>query len=154
MFSTNSNLSKTLRRFGGFATQRDRFGRASRKARSSSSRARKFSFLKIQKNKIIFHFSIDKTKKRDIILSVLNIGASPSGKATDSDSVITGVRIPVPQPKNSTSFDLSNFFIQAAGLVYHHRAKRGAYHQPQRGCISSRFSVYLACGLMICNASH
>ena len=31
---------------------------------------------------------------------VANIGASPSGKATDSDSVITGVRIPVPQPKN------------------------------------------------------
>ena len=34
-----------------------------------------------------------------IIQSVENIGASPSGKATDSDSVITGVRIPVPQPK-------------------------------------------------------
>ena len=29
----------------------------------------------------------------------INIGASPSGKATDSDSVITGVRIPVPQPE-------------------------------------------------------
>ena len=25
---------------------------------------------------------------------------------------------------------VSSFFIQAAGLVYHHRAKRGAYHQP------------------------
>ena len=37
-----------------------------------------------------------------IIQSVENIGASPSGKATDSDSVITGVRIPVPQPKNPT----------------------------------------------------
>ena len=23
-----------------------------------------------------------------------------------------------------------SFFIQAAGLAYHHRAKRGAYHQP------------------------
>ena len=57
-----------------------------------------------------------------IIWSVENLGASPSGKATDSDSVITGVRIPVPQPKNSTSFDLSNFFIQAAGLAYHHDA--------------------------------
>ena len=36
-----------------------------------------------------------------IIQSVENIGASPSGKATDSDSVITGVRIPVPQPKKN-----------------------------------------------------
>ena len=27
-------------------------------------------------------------------------GASPSGKASDSDSDISGVRIPVPQPKN------------------------------------------------------
>ena len=25
---------------------------------------------------------------------------------------------------------VTSFFIQAAGLVYHHRAKRGAYHQP------------------------
>ena len=33
-----------------------------------------------------------------IIIGVEDIGASPSGKATDSDSVITGVRIPVPQP--------------------------------------------------------
>ncbi|MBR5120398.1 MAG: hypothetical protein IKV02_05310 [Clostridia bacterium] len=35
------------------------------------------------------------------------------------------------------------FFIQAAGLAYHRRAKCGAYHQPLRGCISSRVSVYL-----------
>ena len=34
----------------------------------------------------------------DIISFVRNIGASPSGKASDSDSDITGVRIPVPQP--------------------------------------------------------
>ena len=34
-------------------------------------------------------------------------------------------------------------FIQAAGLVYHHRAKRGAYHQPLWGCISSRAGVYI-----------
>ena len=27
-----------------------------------------------------------------------------------------------PYTKNSTSFDLSNFFIQAAGLAYHHDA--------------------------------
>ena len=32
------------------------------------------------------------------------------------------VRALDPQPKNSTSFDLSNFFIQAAGLAYHRDA--------------------------------
>ena len=32
------------------------------------------------------------------------------------------VRIHPLPPKNSTSFDLSNFFIQAAGLAYHHDA--------------------------------
>ncbi len=36
------------------------------------------------------------------------------------------------------------FFIQAAGLAYHHRAKRGVYHQPLWGCISSRFNVHLS----------
>ena len=37
------------------------------------------------------------------------------------------------------------FFIQAAGLVYHHRAKCGVYHQgpASRPCISSRASVHL-----------
>ena len=42
-------------------------------------------------------------------------------------------------------------FIQAAGLAYHRRTKCGAYHQPLWGCISSRASVHLACGLMIYN---
>ena len=37
----------------------------------------------------------------DIISFVRNIGASPSGKASDSDSDITGVRIPVPQPNKN-----------------------------------------------------
>ena len=37
---------------------------------------------------------------------------------------------------------VTSFFIQAAGLAYHHRAKRGAYHQPLWGCISSRVSVH------------
>ena len=44
-----------------------------------------------------------------IIWSVENIGASPSGKATDSDSVITGVRIPVPQPKKQKRSNSSSF---------------------------------------------
>ena len=34
-----------------------------------------------------------------------NIGVSPSGKASDSDSDITGVRIPAPQPKNTAEND-------------------------------------------------
>ena len=37
--------------------------------------------------------------RSDIILSVRNIGVSPSGKASDSDSDISGVRIPAPQPE-------------------------------------------------------
>ena len=45
-----------------------------------------------------------------------------------------------------------NFFIQAAGLAYHRRAKCGVYHQPLWGCISSRVSVYLTCDLMRCKA--
>ena len=40
-------------------------------------------------------------------------------------------------------------FIQAAGLAYHRRTKCGVYHQLLWGCISSRASVYLTCGLMI-----
>ena len=44
-------------------------------------------------------------------------------------------------------------FIQATGLAYHHRAKCGVYHQPLRGCISSRAGVYFPCGLMIYNTS-
>ena len=47
----------------------------------------------------------------------------------------------------------SFFFIQAVGLVYHWRTKCGVYHQPLRGCISSRASVHLTCGLMIYNTS-
>ena len=33
--------------------------------------------------------ALDKREKNDIIYDVTNIGVSPSGKATDSDSVIT-----------------------------------------------------------------
>ena len=41
-------------------------------------------------------------------------------------TLFVGVRIPIPQPKNPTSFDLSDFFIQADRLG-----------------ISSRVSVYI-----------
>ena len=46
--------------------------------------------------------SIDKTKKVCYNVKVENIGVSPSGKASDSDSDITGVRIPAPQPYEYT----------------------------------------------------
>ena len=45
------------------------------------------------------------------------------------------VQILHPQPKNSTSFDLSNFFIQAVCLAYHHDAV--VYIICPLGCISS-----------------
>ena len=39
-----------------------------------------------------------------------NIGVSPSGKASDSDSDISGVRIPAPQPKKKARL-LASFFL-------------------------------------------
>ena len=63
------------------------------------------------------------------------------------------VRIRVAPPKNSESISFRNFFIQAAGLVYHRRTKCGVYHRPLWGCISSRVSVHLACSLMIYKTS-
>ena len=58
----------------------------------------------------------------------------------------------VPLPKNSTSFILSNFFIQAAGLAYHHDAVVDIIKGALRPCISSApLGLYLSCGLMIYN---
>ena len=54
-----------------------------------------------------------------------------------------------------------NFFIQAAGLAYHHRAKRGVYHQGRQSalvshhalaCISLRLDDIQHFVLMICNS--
>ena len=58
-----------------------RFVRTSRKAHP-------FSFLFSFFGKI-FASPLDKMKKHGIIMYVPNIAASPSGKATDSDSVIS-----------------------------------------------------------------
>ena len=55
--------------------------------------------------------SIDKTKKVCYNVKVENIGVSPSGKASDSDSDITGVRIPAPQPKNKGYQSVSFVFL-------------------------------------------
>ena len=56
--------------------------------------------------------------------------------------------------KNSTSFDLSNFFIQAAGLVYHRRTTCGVYHQGRQAALVSHqpLGAGSSCGLMICNS--
>ena len=54
--------------------------------------------------------SIDKTKKVCYNVKVENIGVSPSGKASDSDSDITGVRIPAPQPKTKDTNRYPLFF--------------------------------------------
>ncbi len=62
------------------------------------------------------------------------VGSSPSAPAKKPDK-----------------FRLVEFFIQAAGLVYHHDAVVDIISP--LGCISSRASVYLACGLMIYNTS-
>ena len=37
----------------------------------------------------------------------------------------------------SSCFDLSNFFIQVAGLAYHHRTTCGAYHQERQTALVS-----------------
>jgi len=72
----------------------------------------------------------------------------------------------VPLPKNSTSFDLSDFFIQAAGLAYHHDAvvdiisPLGAVSHHALACILLRLDDIqglclddIQCSaLMICNS--
>ena len=73
--------------------------------------------------------------------SIKKISFCDNNAVLNKDSSVQSQLLPC--QKNSTSFDLSNFFIQAAGLAYHRRTKRGVYHQPLRGCISSRASVYL-----------
>ena len=56
---------------------------------------------------------------------------------------------------------VTSFFIQATGLAYHHRAKRGAYHQGRQAdlashhalaCITLRLDDIQHFVLMICNS--
>jgi len=60
--------------------------------------------------------------------------------------------------KNSTSFDLSNFFIQAAGLAYHHDAvvdiisPFGAVSHHALACIYLRLDDIQHFVLVICNS--
>ena len=69
------------------------------------------NFRKIFKN---INKSLDKGKKVCYNVKVENIGVSPSGKASDSDSDITGVRIPAPQPRKKTkSLATWSFFNEA-----------------------------------------
>ena len=69
---------------------------------------------------------LTKGKRCDIIPRVENIGVSPSGKASDSDSDITGVRIPAPQPKNTENFVLG-IFLSKPQAWYIIDARSAAY---------------------------
>ena len=114
----------------------------------------KFILKKCYKN---IHKSIDKQKNLCYNIKVENIGVSPSGKASDSDSDITGVRIPAPQPKNPTSFDLSDFFIHCESNGISSRFSvylitEGAYHQPQ-AVFAFAMMIYNGKPLVIYNAS-
>ena len=82
----------------------------------------------------------------DILTCVSSIlGYSQAVKARDFDSRIRWFKSNYPSQKRSNFClpKVTSFFIQAAGLAYHHRAKCGVYHQPLWGCISSRVSVHL-----------
>ena len=84
-----------------------------------------------------------------IIQSVENIGASPSGKATDSDSVITGVRIPVPQPNKSHPIGWLFCLAGAQGAIETRlqplavgiRFESDSLSSPTRSAHSKRFST-------------
>ncbi len=56
-------------------------------------------------------------KQKLICYNTICCGASPSGKASDSDSDISGVRIPVPQPKNPKNFVLRIFSFVPTGTT-------------------------------------
>ena len=55
-------------------------------------------------------------------------------------------------PKKSYHFD-TTFFIQTAGLAYHHRTKCGGYHQPF-WAVYHHAPACIPRGLMIYNAKH
>ena len=69
----------------------------------------------------------------------LVVGSNPSGRAKN---------------KYRMGYILHLFFIQVAGLVYHHRAKRGAYHRRRRissaaGCITFAIMIYKTYALIL-----
>ena len=85
-----------------------------------------------------------------IRLAEQNIGASPSGKASDSDSDITGVRIPVPQPtKNALlSTDKGAFFELSVPLA---RNVKYASQVKRTSCVKCAFGTI--CGTLNFTAS-
>ena len=108
-----------------------------------------------------FQKGVDKGKSLWYNNRVENIGASPSGKATDSDSVITGVRIPVPQPKNTENFVLGIFLskpqawhIITARSAVHIISPFGAVSHHALACILLRLDDIQHFVLVIYNASH
>ena len=78
-----------------------------------------------------------------IISSVENIGASPSGKASDSDSDISGVRIPVPQPTQRTPSGVLFALAGAQNILNHAplRLRSGmgfGFAARRSGCLHTR----------------
>ena len=91
-------------------------------------------------------------------LNSFQMGEFPSGQRGQTVNLLSltslvRIQLPPPTKKELLSTKSSFFVIQAAGLAYHRRTTCGAYYQPLWGCISSRASVHLACGLMIYNTS-
>ena len=111
---------------------------------------------------IIFSKRLDKTGTLGYNI-ISQYGEVPKGSRGQFAKLLgraTGARVRSSSspPKNSTSRNLSNFFIQAAGLAYHRRTTCGAYHQGRRAalvshhasaCISLRLDDIQCFALMI-----
>ena len=97
--------------------------------------------------------------RRRIIPNSISYGSVPEWpKGTDCKSAgnaFGGPNPPAPTKQESRPQDRLSCFIQAAGLVYHRRAKCGVYHQ---GRVAPLYLITRqrasSCGLMIYNASH
>ena len=87
------------------------------------------------------------------VLVPLQLGVAPLKNHAEGVDIINA--------KHCISPTRSVVYHQAAGLVYHHRAKRGAYHLPYGLYLITRQRVYSLrldeiqhCVLVIYNASH
>ena len=109
---------------------------------------------KRQKNIFFFEKSLDKT--RNMLYNYMAF----AGVAESADAHVWGacifdvrVQVPFPAPKKSYHFD-TTFFIQTAGLAYHHAsacissALWAVYHHSSE-CIFLRFDDIQPYGLMI-----
>ena len=91
------------------------------------------------------------------VVKLNNIGMSPSGKALDFDSSIRQFKSGHPSQKILVLRN-EDFFIQAAGLVYHHDAvvhiisPFGSVSHHALACILLRLDDIQHYVLMICNS--